>query len=202
MDAEARNALQSFGFICRDVRPRKGVGHSSALPALGLGQWAKLQLWSIEAERVIYLDSDVLVLRDVLELFSALDGGEPLAAPNDYLSGGVLVLKPGPEPFDKTLAEDSGLYVYGEQDFLNVAFPEWKEINRSYNVQGGSWRRDGLEESARSGRAHFVHERVERHPPYFAQHLMCRPRLDPTCTAKRGRDAFGCCQDVQPPYVT
>ena len=36
MDAEARNALQSFGFICRDVRPRKGVGHSSPLAsALG-----------------------------------------------------------------------------------------------------------------------------------------------------------------------
>ena len=123
MDEVSRNALQSFGFICRDVLPLKNVKHSSALPALGLGQWAKLQLWKIDAERVIYLDSDVLVLRDVSELFSALDGGEPLAAPNDYLSGGVLVLKPNPhEPFDATLAEDSGLYVYGEQDFLNVHF--------------------------------------------------------------------------------
>ena len=123
MDEVSRNALQSFGFICRDVHPLQNVKHSSALPALGLGQWAKLQLWKIDAERVIYLDSDVLVLRDVSELFSALDGGEPLAAPNDYLSGGVLVLKPNPhEPFDATLAEDSGLYVYGEQDFLNVHF--------------------------------------------------------------------------------
>lgn len=118
-----KRVLRAAGFLCRDVAQLQSVGHSSALPALGLGQWAKLQLWRLEYDRVIYLDSDVLVLRGISELFASLDDSAPLAAPNDYLSGGVLVLKPHPEePFAATLDEDRGFYEYGEQDFLNVHF--------------------------------------------------------------------------------
>ena len=102
---------------------------SSALPALGLGQWAKLQLWKLPADRVLYLDADVVVLRNIDELFAALErrGGPPapLAAVDDYFSGGVLFLAPNAAEetaFADTLAQDSGRYVYGEQDFLNVHF--------------------------------------------------------------------------------
>ena len=187
--------------------------------------YTKLNAWRLPCKRVALFDYDGFAVQPLDSIFDACGDDNELCAVREfwamrglareagiqreeYFNSGVLVLRPSNATFERlfraaSLEKQLGApRKIGEQDFLNVAFPEWKEINRSYNVQGGSWRRDGLEESARSGRAHFVHERVERHPPYFAQHLMCRPRLDPTCTAKRGRDAFGCCQDVQPPYVT
>ena len=74
--------------------------------ALGLGQWAKLKLWDLPVDRVIYLDADAVVLRDVSELFSALDGAD-LAAPYDYYTGGVIVLRTGTRGFQRTLASSA-----------------------------------------------------------------------------------------------
>ena len=83
-----------------------------------------------------------------------------------------------------------------------MAFPEWKEINRSYNVQEARGAATDLK-SRRAAEGHILCTNESSGTSLLCrQHLMCRPRLDPTCTAKRGRDAFGCCQDVQPPYVT
>ena len=124
VDAAARFALASVGASVVDVAPAVPAGEpASALPALGVGQWAKLALWDLPVERVLYLDADALLLRNVDELFRALDGGAPVAAVDDYFTGGVLLLAPGTQgDFGATLALDAGRYVYGEQDFLNVHF--------------------------------------------------------------------------------
>ena len=129
VDARTRAALRATGVRPVNVSRAAPGEESSALPALGLGQWAKLQLWKLPADRVLYLDADVVVLRNVDELFAALErrGGPPapLAAVDDYFSGGVLFLAPNAAEetaFADTLAQDSGRYVYGEQDFLNVHF--------------------------------------------------------------------------------
>ena len=50
-----RERFTSFGFICGTSIPERAWA-TRRLPALGLGQWAKLQLWKIDAERVIDLD--------------------------------------------------------------------------------------------------------------------------------------------------
>ncbi|KAH8076109.1 glycosyl transferase [Aureococcus anophagefferens] len=68
VDARTRAALRATGVRPVNVSRAAPGEESSALPALGLGQWAKLQLWKLPADR------------------------------------------------------DSGRYVYGEQDFLNVHF--------------------------------------------------------------------------------
>ncbi|KAH8076108.1 glycosyl transferase [Aureococcus anophagefferens] len=102
VDARTRGALSAAGLLLVDAGGAAAPGEpAAALPMLGVGQWAKLQLWKLPADRVLYLDADVVVLRNVDELFAALErrGGPP--AP---------------------LAADSGRYVYGEQDFLNVHF--------------------------------------------------------------------------------
>ncbi|KAH8063655.1 glycosyl transferase [Aureococcus anophagefferens] len=130
VDARTRGALSAAGLLLVDAGGAAAPGEpAAALPMLGVGQWAKLQLWKLPADRVLYLDADVVVLRNVDELFAALErrGGPPapLAAVDDYFSGGVLFLAPNAaeeRAFAATLAQDSGRYVYGEQDFLNVHF--------------------------------------------------------------------------------
>lgn len=103
------------------------AGEAAALlPGLGTGQWLKLALWQLPFDRVLYLDADALVLNNVDELVaSAAIGDAALAAVNDYFAGAVLLVVPSPDAADafrRTLAQDAGRYVYGEQDFLNVHF--------------------------------------------------------------------------------
>ncbi|KAJ8598762.1 hypothetical protein CTAYLR_009867 [Chrysophaeum taylorii] len=126
-----RAALRALGVEdLRDVDVKRSSGHgdpepSSALPALGTGQWLKLQLWDLPYDRVLYLDADALVLRNIDELLETAAIDAPLAAVNDYFAGAVLLVTPNPATaaaFRATLAQDAGRYVYGEQDFLNVHF--------------------------------------------------------------------------------
>jgi hypothetical protein len=106
-----------------DVAPASAGEAASALPALGIGQWAKLALWDLPEDRVLYLDADAVVLRNVDEVFAGLDGGAAVGAVDDYFTGGFLLLAPGiPQAFAETLGMDARRYVYGEQDFLNVHF--------------------------------------------------------------------------------
>ena len=119
--------------------PKSGVGnltHRGAslenetrtrAPVARAGQ-VKLRLWELARfERVLYLDADTLVLRNLDEVFSALDDGDDraLGAVNDYFAGAVLLVAPkatAAAHFDATLRRDGGRYVYGEQDFLNAHF--------------------------------------------------------------------------------
>lgn len=75
---------------------------------------------------MLYLDADAVVVRNVDELLeSTALNRYPLAAVNDYFAGAVLLVVPNETMrarFSATLAQDSGRYVFGEQDFLNVHF--------------------------------------------------------------------------------
>ncbi|KAH8063656.1 glycosyl transferase [Aureococcus anophagefferens] len=128
VDARTRAALRATGVRPVNVSRAAPGEESSALPALGLGQWAKLQLWKLPADRVLYL-ARASSSCATSTAFAALErrGGPPapLAAVDDYFSGGVLFLALNAAEetaFADTLAQDSGRYVYGEQDFLNVHF--------------------------------------------------------------------------------
>ncbi|KAH8096212.1 glycosyl transferase [Aureococcus anophagefferens] len=141
VDARTRGALSAAGLLLVDAGGAAAPGEpAAALPMLGVGQWAKLQLWKLPADRVLYLDADVVVLRNVDELFAALErrGGPPapLAAVDDYFSGGVLFLAPNAaeeRAFAATLAQDSGRYykcltesvLKGERDAATCAVLEF-----------------------------------------------------------------------------
>ena len=125
----ARGALGALGVDLIDLGPLNLTipEASSALPGLGRGQWSKLELWRLPYDRVLYLDADAVLLRNVDEVFStALDDDQTtLGAVNDYFAGAVLLVKPDEatyRSFEATLRRDGGRYVYGEQDFFNAHF--------------------------------------------------------------------------------
>ena len=182
--------------------------------------WTKLHAWRLPCQRVALLDYDGWAVAAPDGIFDACDSSAELCASHaydvgrnaemafaraagaqrpDYFNAGVLVLQPSNRTFERLLSRarlDQQANAHrkeGDQDFFNVAFPEWKELNRSFNIMGGLWRREGQHAWASSGRAHFIHERIARHPPAFAQRLWCAPRRSPTC--RRGRNVFGCCRD-------
>ena len=109
--------------------------------------FTKLHVWRLPCHQVVYIDYDVLTLRSPDDLFDLCDDA-PFCAVRDgtphlrYFNGGVFVLHASNATyrgFTEKLAADARSGVvreYAEQDFLNEAFPDWKELPRRYDVQG------------------------------------------------------------------
>ena len=180
--------------------------------------WTKLQAWRLPCERTALFDYDGWAVTAPDSIFNDCRAGASLCASREvwsmealgraagtrrreYFNSGVLVLRPSNATFERLFRaavedqQQGAPRQCGEQDFLNVAFPSWEEIDGKYNVQAGRWRREPLDVGARSGRLVFVHERIARHnrKPAFERSLLCRPRLTVAC--RRGRDSFLCCRD-------
>lgn len=102
-------------------------------------QYTKLRIWSlINYDRVLYLDADTLVVRDINELFTGTifedDQDGLLAAVEDVWQGqigpnfnaGVLLIRPNQTIFEDMLVKMHNMAAYGsywaEQGFLNWYF--------------------------------------------------------------------------------
>jgi alpha-N-acetylglucosamine transferase len=98
-----------------------------------LDNFAKLRLWELPYERVVFLDADTLVLRPIDRLF---DYPELSAAPNVYesladfgrMNSGVFAARPGRATFARLMAALDAPGAYWprtDQTFLQAAFPDW-----------------------------------------------------------------------------
>jgi hypothetical protein len=98
-----------------------------------LDSFAKLRLWQLDYERVVFLDADTLVLRNVDRLF---EYPEFSAAPNVYeslgdfhrLNSGVFVARPSEATFAAMLAAldvPGAFWKRTDQTFLQSFFPDW-----------------------------------------------------------------------------
>ncbi len=118
---KARARLAALGFWIRDIEPLGG----EARPRRRL---EKLRVWELaEYDRVVFLESDALVLRNVDELFERpeLSAAPDLLDPERFDTG-VMVLEPSQETFSK-LAEAAGAEGdEGEQGLLNRVFAGWR----------------------------------------------------------------------------
>lgn len=101
-----------------------------------LDNFAKLRLWQLPYERVVFLDADTLVLRPIDRLF---DYPEFSAAPNVYesvadfrrLNSGVFSARPSPETFAAMLARldtPGAFWKRTDQTFLEAFFPDWQGL--------------------------------------------------------------------------
>ncbi|SFE22865.1 glycosyltransferase [Roseivivax sediminis] len=98
-----------------------------------LDNFAKLRLWQTEYERVVFLDADTLVLRNIDRLF---DYPEFSAAPNVYegladfhrMNSGVFTARPSAATFEAMLARldaPGAFWRRTDQTFLQDYFPDW-----------------------------------------------------------------------------
>lgn len=113
-----------------------------------LDNFIKLRVWELtEYERVIFVDADALVIRNIDKLFAY---PEFSAAPNVYetvadfhrLNSGVFVATPSKKTFDsmlKDLDQPDAYWRRTDQSFLEHFFPDWHGLPVFYNMLQYVW---------------------------------------------------------------
>jgi alpha-N-acetylglucosamine transferase len=101
-----------------------------------LDNFAKLRLWQLPYERVVFVDADALVLRNIDRLF---EYPEFSAAPNVYesvadfrrMNSGVFTARPSSATFEAMLGRLDVPGVFWkrtDQTFLQAFFPDWQGL--------------------------------------------------------------------------
>lgn len=112
-----------------------------------LDNFAKLRLWQLNYDRVVFLDADTLVLKNCDTLF---DYPEFCAAPNVYesvadfhrMNSGVFTARPSQKTFDAMLArldQPDAFWRRTDQTFLQEFFPNWHGLPVFYNMLQYVW---------------------------------------------------------------
>lgn len=144
-----------------------------------LDNFAKLRLWQLaEYERVVFLDADAVVVRNIDRLFAY---PEFSAAPNVYesladfhrLNSGVFVARPSEETFAAMLERLDAAEAFWprtDQSFLQTFFPDWHGLPVFFNMLQYVW--FNLPELWDWKSVHVVHYQYEK--PWEAGH----PKLE------------------------
>ncbi len=112
-----------------------------------LDNFAKLRLWQLPYARVVFLDADTLVLRNIDKLF---DYPEFCAAPNVYesladfhrMNSGVFTARPSEATFTAMLDrldQPDTFWPRTDQTFLQDFFPEWHGLPVYMNMLQYVW---------------------------------------------------------------
>lgn len=112
-----------------------------------LDNFAKLRLWELPYDRVVFLDADTLVLRNIDKLF---DYPEFCAAPNVYesladfgrMNSGVFTARPSKATYAAMLDQldqPGAFWRRTDQTFLQSFFPDWHGLPVSYNMLQYVW---------------------------------------------------------------
>ncbi|MBZ0276590.1 MAG: glycosyl transferase [Anaerolineae bacterium] len=137
--------------------------------------FVKLRLWEMtDCEKVIFLDADTLVIRNIDRLFVY---PEFSAAPNVYesladfhrLNSGVFVAQPDQRTFDSMLAalDQPGVFWRRtDQTFLQAFFPDWHGLPYIFNTLQYVW--FNLPGLWNWEQIHVVHYQYEK--PWEADH--------------------------------
>jgi len=145
------------------TKGKKPVFHSPLL------NFCKLRLWQLtNYERVIFLDGDTIVIRNIDRLFGY---PEFSAAPNVYenladfhrLNSGVFVAKPSRKTFEDMLEhldQPGKFWKRTDQTFLQDYFPDWHGLPVFYNMLQYVW--FNLPELWDWGSVHVIHYQYEK----------------------------------------
>lgn len=112
-----------------------------------LDNFAKLRLWQLPYERVVFLDADTLALRPLDHLF---DYPELCAAPNVYegldgfrrMNSGVFTARPSQATYQAMLAAldtPGAFWPRTDQSFLQAFFPDWHGLPITCNTLQHAW---------------------------------------------------------------
>lgn len=112
-----------------------------------LDNFAKLRLWQLPYKRVVFLDADTLVLRNIDKLLAY---PEFCAAPNVYegladfhrMNAGVFTARPSAATFDAMLLQldtPGAFWRRTDQTFLQNFFPNWHGLPVIFNMLQYAW---------------------------------------------------------------
>lgn len=161
-----------------------------------LDNFCKLRLWEYtEFERVVFLDADTIVVRDIEKLFHY---PEFSAAPNLYetltdmhrLNSGVFVATPSRATYDNMLRrlDRSGVFWRRtDQTFLESYFPDWHGLPYVFNALQYIY--FNLPELWRWSSIRVVHYQYEK--PWEAAHAktnLLKPLIDLWYAVLEGRE--------------
>jgi alpha-N-acetylglucosamine transferase len=152
----ARGRLTALGWQLRDIEPIENPAADRLLFPRFATVFAKLRVWElVDFDRVVLLDADTLVLKNVDDLF---ERREFAAAPDFFLpdrfNSGVMVLEPSADTFRRMIAALSaaGSYDGGDQGFLNTFFADWYAMPVNHRLPVGY------------NMAHFIYQFLRGHP--------------------------------------
>eukprot|EP00897_Mesotaenium_endlicherianum_P000801 jgi/Mesen1/10721/ME000090S10179 len=104
-------------------------------------RYSQLLVWGLtQYKKVVYLDSDILVLENVDDLFNRPElSAAPDTFPPDSFNSGVLVLRPSQATLKSMLAQvnTTASSNVGPQGFLNVYFSSWYNKSASHHLAVG-----------------------------------------------------------------
>jgi alpha-N-acetylglucosamine transferase len=138
-----KDILKQDGWTIRDIQnihsPYEGLSKRGSYFS---GIFSKLHIWNMtDYDRIVYLDSDVLVVRNIDHMF---DCGTFCAAfrHSDLFNAGIVVVQPNRTIFNHMLEKIEVFTSYddGDQGFLNVYFKDlvyapffnWSSESRQY----------------------------------------------------------------------
>ena len=136
--AHARDALHGAAPFTKGTKP---PFHTP------LDNFAKLRLWQLDYDRVVFLDADTVVIRNIDLLF---DYPEFCAAPNVYesvadfhrMNSGVFTARPSQSTFEDMLGRldvPDAFWPRTDQTFLQSFFPDWHGLPVTYNMLQYIW---------------------------------------------------------------
>ena len=145
-----------------------------------LDNFAKLRLWQLPYQRVVFLDADTIVLKNIDRLF---DYPEFSAAPNVYesladfrrLNSGVFTARPSPATFAAMLARldtPGAFWKRTDQTFLEAFFPDWQGLPVYDNLLQYVWfNLPGLWDWRLANVVHYQYEKPWQSPHPKADRL-------------------------------
>ena len=138
--AEHRAALAAAGWQVR-LAPRIRNPHAEA-NAYNEWNYSKFRLWQLtDYEKVVFLDADLLVLRNMDFLFEEAPELSATVNSGARFNSGVMVLEPCSCTFDLLMSgiHDIESYNGGDQGYLNEVFTWWHRLPRHVNFLKYVW---------------------------------------------------------------
>ena len=141
VSAAARQQLVDQGWQLRPIDPVSAPADDARLFERFALSYSKLRVFDlVELDKVVFLDADTIVLKNIDELF---DRPSVAAAPDffmpDRFNSGVMVVDPSTATY-RTLLESLGrakTYDGGDQGLLNTNWPDWWERPAAYRLGAG-----------------------------------------------------------------
>jgi glycogenin glucosyltransferase len=141
----SRKRLTDLGIQLRDVYKipslKAGIGDNKPRLEDFTYTYTKLHVFNyVWFDRIIFLDSDLIVVKGIDHLFDEVKNGFAACACTPYwehrFNSGVMVIRPNKSIFEDMMNKKDTMFTYdgSDQGFLNSYFEDWQKLDIKYNA--------------------------------------------------------------------